>query len=244
MNGATPPSKEPFYVPILALYSHVKPWRHNFETKKGVYLSYTPTGRALYIPRNSYRGFRSRAIIAVTLSLAAFAFLGTPPATASTNAPLGKPITLLIGSKVPNDTDRPCISEEPLTGRAVIIRCDGHLGYRFTHPLEDSPLYNPFLNKCLGVVATGANTYSVFFVTGSDHCQRFSFIPASGPLLAPGGPHPVQIKAKSGPNLCLRIDRPGVGANVIARTCVSPPVVGVPGEPFGRASQFWYFGTS
>lgn len=37
MNGATPPSKEPFYVPILALYSPVKPWRHNFETKKGVY---------------------------------------------------------------------------------------------------------------------------------------------------------------------------------------------------------------
>lgn len=147
MNGATPPSKEPFDVPVLALYSPVKPWQHNFETKKGVYLSYTPTGRALYIPRNSYRGFRSRAIIAVTLSLAAFAFLGTPPATAFTHAPLGKPTTLLIGSKVPSDTDRPCISEEPLTGRAVIIRCDGHLEYRSTHPLEDSPLYNPFLNS-------------------------------------------------------------------------------------------------
>jgi hypothetical protein len=36
MNGATPPSKEPFDVPILVLYSPVKPWRHNFETKKGV----------------------------------------------------------------------------------------------------------------------------------------------------------------------------------------------------------------
>jgi hypothetical protein len=41
MNGATPPSKEPFYVPILALFSLVKPWRHNFETKKDVYFSYT-----------------------------------------------------------------------------------------------------------------------------------------------------------------------------------------------------------
>jgi hypothetical protein len=41
MNGATPPSKEPFYVPILALYSPVKPWRHNFEMKKGVYFPYT-----------------------------------------------------------------------------------------------------------------------------------------------------------------------------------------------------------
>ena len=41
LSGATPPSKELFYVPILALYSPVKPWRHNFETEKGVYFSYT-----------------------------------------------------------------------------------------------------------------------------------------------------------------------------------------------------------
>jgi RTX calcium-binding nonapeptide repeat (4 copies) len=45
MNGATPPSREPFYVPILALFSSVKPWRHNFETKRGIYFSYTPTTR-------------------------------------------------------------------------------------------------------------------------------------------------------------------------------------------------------
>jgi hypothetical protein len=34
-------------VPILVLYSPVKPWRHNFETKKGVYFSYTPIAYSL-----------------------------------------------------------------------------------------------------------------------------------------------------------------------------------------------------
>jgi hypothetical protein len=40
MNGATPPSKEPFYVPILALY----------ETKQGVYFSYTQSVTELETP--------------------------------------------------------------------------------------------------------------------------------------------------------------------------------------------------
>jgi hypothetical protein len=50
MNGATPPSREPFYVPILALYSPAKPWRHNLETKKGVYFSYTQSVTELETP--------------------------------------------------------------------------------------------------------------------------------------------------------------------------------------------------